>query len=41
MNEDDLIELRRAKSILKRHEATDDLAYLVEGRILDVQRGIR
>lgn len=41
MNEEELIELRRAKSILKRHEATNDLAFLVEGRIKDMHRGVR
>ena len=41
MKFDDKVELKRAKSILMRHEATEDLAHLVEGRIRDVERGVR
>ena len=38
---EDKKELRLAKSILERHEATEDLAHLVDGRIRDVERGVR
>lgn len=41
MKFDDKVDLRRAKTILMSHEATQDLAYLVEGRIKDLERGVR
>lgn len=41
MRFEDKKDLRRAKTILQQHEATEDLAYLLDGRIRDVERGVR